>query len=334
MYIKLLIILSLIAYCNLKKCHVLALEGGGDKGAYQAGALKGLVEYASETGWDVVTGISVGSLNAAGISIFPIGSEAEATEYLLTKWRTIEGKNDIYKNWFLGPLYGLFYKTGIYDTSPLKKLLTDIINGKTLKRKIIIGTTNVETGNYERFDEETLMHDEYSTALMTSAAFPVIFPNIDFRNNTYMDGGVKISVDIAAGINKCMEDGFAQNEIVVDVVLCNSKVLPTRDPSNFHPMEVLIRYLEINGYDKAMSDVDQVVDIFKNVNFRYIIGPTKKLPSGLIPLTFSKSEIETMINMGIDDAKKVVEMGQGKNFEKLRIEYRMKEIQRLGINLK
>jgi predicted patatin/cPLA2 family phospholipase len=323
-----LLILSLIQLTTSKtdngNCYVLALEGGGDKGAYQAGAIKGLVENipAGQREWSVITGISVGSLNAAGLSVFEPGKEEEAIDFIIKTWKDIKGNRDIYDNWWMGPLYGLFYKTGLYDTEPLHKLLAKLLDGRSLKKNLIVGATNIETGLYERFDSDSSSFEDTIYQVLTSTAFPVIFPNIEFKNKNYIDGGVKFSVDIAAGIQKCLDKGYNDTSIYVDVVLCNSKILPQKESSNFHPLQVLIRYLEISGYDNAMKDVDMVIDLFDRVNFRYIVAPTQKLPSGSVPLEFSPVQMNNMIELGISDAKKVTEMGEGVNFKKLNGQYK------------
>jgi hypothetical protein len=45
-------------YAASGKCHALALSGGGDRAAYEAGVLRGLLASLppSETAWQVVTG--------------------------------------------------------------------------------------------------------------------------------------------------------------------------------------------------------------------------------------------------------------------------------------
>jgi predicted patatin/cPLA2 family phospholipase len=306
------------------KCYVLALEGGGDKGAYQAGALMGLVSNipGNKYNWDVITGISVGALNAFGLSFFKQGDEVNAVNFILNIWKNIKGSSDIYDNWILGPLYGLMFETGLYNTSPLERLLAEFQLGRSVQRNIIIGATNIENGNLERFSTDDLQTDEYVQSVLTSSAFPIIFPNIQFRNATYMDGGVKVSLDITAGIHKCFDLGYEETNIIVDVVLCNSKILPVRDPANYHPMQVLMRYFEITGYDLAMRDVNDIIDVFDKVTFRYIVAPTAALPSGVFPLNFSSDEIGEMIDMGIQDAKEVVEMGTSHSFKKIITKYK------------
>jgi predicted acylesterase/phospholipase RssA len=55
-----------------KKCRVLVLEAGGDRGAYHAGAFRQFVNSlpADEVAYDVITGISAGGLNAGAIALF------------------------------------------------------------------------------------------------------------------------------------------------------------------------------------------------------------------------------------------------------------------------
>jgi predicted acylesterase/phospholipase RssA len=56
------------------------MAGGGNKGSFEAGALYGLIR-SQETpdpekfAWDVVTGVSIGSVNMAGIVLWEPGTE-------------------------------------------------------------------------------------------------------------------------------------------------------------------------------------------------------------------------------------------------------------------
>lgn len=60
-----------------KKCRVLSVSGGGAKGAYEVGAIQELVSTfnSSESHYDVISGVSVGSINAAGAGLFDVGQD-------------------------------------------------------------------------------------------------------------------------------------------------------------------------------------------------------------------------------------------------------------------
>ena len=56
-------------------CTALVLSGGGSNGAWESGVLWGLLNYGDKADYqyDVVTGVSIGSINASVFSVFPVG---------------------------------------------------------------------------------------------------------------------------------------------------------------------------------------------------------------------------------------------------------------------
>ena len=79
-----LILILLPAFIQAEKCRALVLEGGGDKGAYQVGAIRGLYEKLgqAEGTYDVLSGVSIGSMNSFAYSLHPAGREDETTRWL------------------------------------------------------------------------------------------------------------------------------------------------------------------------------------------------------------------------------------------------------------
>lgn len=126
-------------------CHALVLSGGGNKGAYEAGAVYGLAHSlpGADVTWDVVSGVSAGALNAGGISIFAVGDELNMADWLVNLWETCETK-DIWVEWSEGLLWGLFNESGIFDDTPLFNLLTSIISEAPagIQRKMIVSTVD------------------------------------------------------------------------------------------------------------------------------------------------------------------------------------------------
>jgi predicted acylesterase/phospholipase RssA len=61
------------------------MSGGGSFGAYEAGVLWGLVKNAEDPidfEYDVVSGVSAGSINSLMVSLWPIGEEMQMVEWL------------------------------------------------------------------------------------------------------------------------------------------------------------------------------------------------------------------------------------------------------------
>ena len=84
---------------STKTCKALALSGGGAKGAFEAGALYGLIMNDPDKAkyeYDVVTGVSAGAINTGAISLFKIGDEVNLVQFLSDTWAGITETN-VYK---------------------------------------------------------------------------------------------------------------------------------------------------------------------------------------------------------------------------------------------
>lgn len=84
------------------------------------------------------------------------------------------------------------------------------------KRKFILGTTNFDNGEHEVFDE-TLSSKDQIEAAMCSSAIPAVFPYQNFRNTTFVDGGPTLGMDSFTPIHRCMSDGYASEDILIDM---------------------------------------------------------------------------------------------------------------------
>ena len=61
-----------------EKCYALAMSGGGTKGAWEAGGLYGMYHALTDktqVQYDVLTGVSTGSINSFGMLFFEKGTE-------------------------------------------------------------------------------------------------------------------------------------------------------------------------------------------------------------------------------------------------------------------
>ena len=67
---------------------MLSVAGGGAKGAYEIGAIHELVNTldSPDSHYDVISGVSVGSINAAGAGLFGVGEEKEMADFLVNMW--------------------------------------------------------------------------------------------------------------------------------------------------------------------------------------------------------------------------------------------------------
>jgi NTE family protein len=190
-----------------KSCRALAMSGGGSKGAFEVGALWGLLKNdpnPEKYQWDVITGVSAGSLNAAIVTGFDIGKEDEMVEYASDLWKNT-GNSDAYENWWGGMLRGLTDKSGVYNNAPEYQLVNRIIQELgTAKRKFVVSSVDVNTGNYVRFNE-TIPREEQYKAFTASSLIPGVFETLKWRGHVLMDGGTVWNTNFVDAVERCRE---------------------------------------------------------------------------------------------------------------------------------
>ena len=213
----------------------LALSGGGARGAYQAGMLKGMAEFLDSGGnpFRVVTGVSAGAINAAAIASSP-GSFQQAARSLEQAWLDLS-IDQVFKTsvgslswslarWLWQLTTGIISPgvRGLFDTRPLYHYLAKHIPLQHLDANIAAGQLRalaLSTTRYNTGDTVTFVHgapdiDTWQRArrsavraaitldhVMASAALPILFPAIRLGDGYYGDGSIRHASPLAPAIH-------------------------------------------------------------------------------------------------------------------------------------
>jgi hypothetical protein len=192
-----------------KPIDYLALSGGGQNGAFGAGLLVGWTKAGNRPEFRTVAGISTGALTAPFAFVGP-----EYDDTLKKLYTTVSTKELMKKR----SIFSIITSDSLTDTEPLRKILSDAIDGSMLEkiaiehnkgRRLFIGTTNLDaerpviwnigaianSGAPEALD---LVHD----VLIASAAIPGIFPPVYIKvevngqiyDEIHVDGGASSQI--------------------------------------------------------------------------------------------------------------------------------------------
>jgi NTE family protein len=172
----------------------LVLSGGGSHGAYQIGVLKALAEK-NKVGWDVISGVSVGSINALYLGMSNNSGAKEAVQQLENLWGLeISGNSSVYKPWYFFPFnyVASLWKGSLYNTKPLEKLLDkNFVSEKLLSSDVdtYVGAVSLNTGvfRHERLKESA----DPVRWVLASSTMPILFNPVELENQKWVDGGVK-----------------------------------------------------------------------------------------------------------------------------------------------
>lgn len=207
----------------------LILSGGGARGAYQVGVLKGLSEILKKTKiknpFQILSGVSAGAINSAKLA-----SEIEnfevATEKLVYLWSQMSTEQ-VFKTDFLSlnkfslGLFGANKLNALLDTSPLKALIEKNCDFKKIKTNLdqkIIDSLIITANNYDNNSavsfiqskttqvvwNESRRHavlcDLGTNHIMASSSIPMLFPPIAIDSEYYGDGCVRNSTPCSPSI--------------------------------------------------------------------------------------------------------------------------------------
>jgi NTE family protein len=246
---------------------VLALQGGGALGAYQAGAYQGLAAHGLAVQW--VIGTSIGAVNGAIIAGNPpehrvkrlrafwdtVSQDAPGLPLPFGAWMQAWAGPAQMMGTLVGGIPGFFSpsthipwspqaagspeKTSFYDLAPLEKTLGGLVDLDYLneaKVRYSVGAVQIAGGQLRFFDNTRdtigLQH------VLASAALPPGFPAVDVDGVAYWDGGIcsNSPLDVA------LDDDERADMLIFAVDLWDpSKTLP-RNLSEVLAQEKSIRY--------------------------------------------------------------------------------------------
>lgn len=266
----------------------IVLSGGGSKGAYEMGVWAALRKLNIK--YDIVTGTSVGALNAAvmtqqtfykGLLFWHnLNSKMIFNQEIKEDYNTKEGKKNILKIYAKGVL------NGGMDVKGLDATLRKVIDPKKFFRsKINMGiiTFNVKTLKPKVVTKKDLNESNLCDYLLASASCFPAFKMKEIDNENYIDGGIydNLPINLAASLGATeviavdlKEVGFKQK--VKDQSLKITYISPRNDIGSFLIFEKnMARRAMKLGYNdtlKTMNKLDGNIytfhlnDLNKNFN--------------------------------------------------------------------
>ena len=276
---------------------ILVLAGGSVKGAFQAGVIKALFEKGYQP--DAIYGVSAGSLNAAYL-VNQFGQQAntglpisypQAAQDLWDFWeRRITHPACLSKpfNIFQLGWTALTKKfKGLVDTSPLRNLLSDVLQDRNLHASPValkVGAVNIMEGAMHYVDPSFENFQDY---LMASSAVPILMPVVKIegeKRKSYLDGGLR---DVAP-LQKAINDGAKE----VVVIACHTEMIEGGDFDSGDLLALVDRVMDIAVNEILNADLHMQRSEVKLT----IIRP--KQPLSIDIQRFTKMDIRRMLETG------------------------------------
>jgi hypothetical protein len=308
---------------------ILALSGGGSRGAYGAGVLSGWTATGSRPEFDVVTGISTGALQATAAFLGPEYDGA------LKAFNEVEN-DDIFTS---AGKTALITKDSIYDTAPLKAMLVKLLDEETINavaaeyakgRLLFIGTTNLDANAFTIWNMGQIAASNrpdrlqlYRNVVLASASFPVAFPPVYFpvttdQGDTYyqmhVDGGARESIFIFTYLAELEQQlqplGLDWDEdIDLQIYLLNNGQLftdHTYQPVKADTFSIALRSIESLSRKNTVSSIYYIWSsgLVRGASISLAFIPQAYDLSKLDILDFDSDEMNRLYQFGFDQSAK------------------------------
>lgn len=206
----------------------LVLQGGGALGAYEAGACAALV--ARGLAPEVVTGVSIGAINAVTLAA-PASGDAAAS--LRELWRKFSNPDWPYFPNFMEKYTHSLSVNGLYrphmnllsveahtsyaDLSPLRRTLETLVDFDALNSddtpRVVLSAVDVRTGRLRRFDTGAPRFRLTADHVLASAACAPSFPAAQVNGASYWDGGLADTSPLSAALEALDPDPDLESRI-------------------------------------------------------------------------------------------------------------------------
>lgn len=285
----------------------LVLAGGGSRGAYQIGVWKALIELGIDKYVKVVSGTSIGALNAM---LFLQGNYKLAEEI----WENITKEKILPIDEKELMLKGILFFLGAKNMNFIKKYMPNVVKGGTLSREGLdeilekidfeaIRSSSIKgyaacTGipeikaEYFHINEHSI--DNIRKILYATSAVPLVYDSQGIDNINYLDGAIVDNIPI--------QPVYGENcDIIIVVLLSADNKIDTTMYPNTNIIEINSGYNE--GPDlKGMLDFDidiirkRITNGYKDTIYRIkpIMDMTREMDKNKIQLKSDESLIEKL----------------------------------------
>jgi len=290
--------------------NALVCSGGSIKGAWQIGAVKGVIEKGYRP--DFLYGISVGALNTTLINQ-EAGIQQKSIENL--DWNTItrnciafwlrkvtEPSDIIYQRSTVKLIYDLLRNRfdGLTNNDALRKLVETNIFRYNLTRSPLkqwIGVTNFLTGDIEYIDPQSNLN--FLDYVIASTSIPISMPAMIIKNEPYYDGGIR---DIAP-----LKPAIQSGADTIVAILCQPKVLGKTNIDYRNAFNLAKRVIDIMTNEIENNDIDQMLEVNRQIEESTAKSGKKKI--NLIVIRPDQEIIVDILNFKSDDISRMIQNG-------------------------
>lgn len=242
----------------------IVLGGGGAKGSFQAGVIKGLTENGFEI--TAITGTSVGALNGALVAL-------DKVPEMMHLWESITEDNSFYPNYTFRKTYGIVFKNSIYSNEWLKSNIDKYIDPYQLNNiNAFFGCVSTDLISGKSIFADNCSGIDLKKYILASASLPPAFPPIQHDVFSLVDGGLTSPIPVSELLQ------FKEAKYDKILIIPAGKIsLDEKKPSSF--IESNIRVIDVMYQNVLENSLKKGIDKYwkENKLFTLIEAPKNSI---------------------------------------------------------
>ena len=295
------------------KRRALILQGGGALGAYAYGAIKALYEQ-PDFSLDVVTGVSIGAINAAVL----VGAKGDPIKALDELWRerlaiqgwpgvppqigrysSLFGNPAMYTirpSYVYTPLLAPYIETSIYDSAPLRQTLADLIDLNRLNRNEIhlaVSAVDIETGEVMYFENQSEVPLSFEQIIASGGLAPglpmtKIKDHLTGEERAYWDGGFSSNLPLAKAINWLEQIDADNPDVERELIVVELIPMRSEMPENLIEVQDRVSQLlyssKLTLDEKLFEKMNDYVDLIQQIDQALPVDSALRQHAGYLEL--------------------------------------------------
>lgn len=216
-------------------------SGEGARGSIQAGITKSLIDQGIVP--DITVGVSSGSVCAASYSYLN-------ADGLIKLWNSIDNILDVF-----GFNYNFLWKSGVLNSKPLLKKVTNIVHDNPLCESIV-SKLNIETGEIKYVSNKLVDKQEFINSVVGSIAITTLIEDKD----GWVDAGSRVLTPIDHAVSLGCSDIY--------IITGRPMELPYwKKPQGWLSLfKFGLRALDISLYELMLRDINNWINDPEKIN--------------------------------------------------------------------
>jgi hypothetical protein len=158
------------------------------------------------------------------------------------------------------------------DDSPALEWLTSklALFPEGFKRNFAVSAVNVANGEFETFTQDDITIEEAPAAALSSSSIPGWFQPRPFKGMLLMDGGTVYNTDATNGVLGCLNAGYAEEDIIMDIAICGDDTTTTKDKVSKNALFNFMRAVSLYSSATDSNSIAQTMAAYPAVNYRHL----------------------------------------------------------------